>query len=57
MNTPAMIALRPGDKVLVALTEEPTDQQAADLARTLRRAFPGVDFVIVGGVAAVAVQT
>lgn len=57
MTTPAMIVLRPGDKVLVALASEPTADEAAAMARTLRKSFPRVDFVIVGGVAGIAVQT
>jgi hypothetical protein len=56
-QAPAMIVLRPGDKVLVTLVEDPTQKEADGLAATLRGSFPGVDFVVIGGVAGICVQS
>lgn len=55
--TPALIVLRPGDKVLVTLVEDPTQKDADELANTLRASFPGVAFTVIGGVAGIAVQS
>lgn len=51
----AMIVLRRGDRVLVTMVEEPGEEDAAQYLDYLTRAFPGVEFVLLGGVAAVAV--
>jgi hypothetical protein len=51
-----MIVLRPGDKVLVALVEDPSPEDAHQLAASLRKSFPRVEFVLVGGIAGLAVQ-
>lgn len=51
----AMIVLRRGDRVLVTMVEEPGEQDAAQYLDFLTRSFPGVEFVLLGGVAAVAV--
>ncbi|MGI5274857.1 hypothetical protein ACQEUU_37390 [Nonomuraea sp. CA-218870] len=56
MTQPAMIVLRPGDKVLVALTEDPDADACKAMLTELRRAFRGCDFTILTGVSAVAVQ-
>jgi hypothetical protein len=55
--TPALIVLRPGDRVLLALVEDPTPEDAKTIAATLRGSFPGVDFTVIGGIAGLCVQT
>lgn len=52
-----MVVLRPGDRVLVALAEDPSEAEAKAMANELRRAFPGVDFTVLGGVAGLAVES
>lgn len=52
---PAMVVLRPGDKVLVSLVDEPDTEVADEYASALNDAFPGVEFVILGGAAGIAV--
>ncbi len=54
---PALIVLRPGDKVLVALVDDPGEAEAKDLANSLRASFPGVSFTVAGGIAGICVQT
>ncbi|GGK61336.1 hypothetical protein Sme01_03030 [Sphaerisporangium melleum] len=54
---PVLIVLRPGDKVLVALVEDPGEAEAKDLANTLQASFPGVSFTVAGGVAGICVQS
>lgn len=55
-NQPALIVLRPGDRVLVTLADDlPEDDLKAILA-DLRRSFRGCDFTILTGVTAVAVE-
>lgn len=56
MTQPALIVLRPGDKVLVTLADEVDDDTAKTVLATLRRSFRGCDFTILAGVTAVAVQ-
>lgn len=53
-ETPTMILLRPGDRVMVVLHEDPEEEQALEYAAALQESFPGVEFVIVGGVVGVA---
>lgn len=53
---PAVICLRPGDKVLVTLVEDPDAALANEFGEALHEAFPGVEFTIMGGVASVAVM-
>lgn len=53
---PAMIVLRPGDKVLVTLAEDPGHEACRQILDQLRRAFRGCDFTLLSGVTAVAVQ-
>lgn len=53
---PAMVVLRPGDQVLVTLVEDPDEDVAQAMAHTLHQSFPGVEFVLMGGVAGIAVQ-
>lgn len=55
MTTPALVVLRPGDKVLVTLSEDPTPQDAHTVMATLRKAFPGVAFTLLSGVSALAI--
>lgn len=52
-----MVVLRPGDRVLLALIEEPAESDARDYAQALHDAFPGVEFVIAGGVSGMAVHS
>ena len=56
MNQPALIVLRPGDKVLVALADDATPHECKEILATLRRSFRGCDFTILTGVTAVAVE-
>jgi hypothetical protein len=46
MSTPAMLVLRPGDKVLVTLADEPAEETILTVTQDLRRSFPGVEFTI-----------
>jgi hypothetical protein len=55
MTAPALIVLRPGDKVLVTLSDDPDPEHTHAVMRTLRKAFPGVDFTLMAGVSAIAV--
>lgn len=56
-DQPAMIVLRPGDRVLVALSEDPEDPEIlAEIAAGLRKGFPGVDFTVISGIASLAVM-
>lgn len=54
-QSPAMIVLRRGDRVLITMAEDPTPDEAVEYMRGLHGAFPGCEFVVLGGVAAVAV--
>lgn len=54
-NAPAMLVLRPGDKVLVCLHDDPPPEEAQEWARQLHQAFRGVEFTVAGGVAGLAV--
>ena len=56
MTQPALIVLRPGDRVLVTLTEDATDDECLAILRNLRRSYRGCDFTILTGVTAVAVE-
>ncbi len=56
-QAPALIVLRPGDKVLIALVNDSSDAEAKDLANTLRTSFPGVSFTVAGGIAGICVQS
>lgn len=56
MTDPAIVVLRRGDKVLVALTEEPSQEDGLDYVKGLHEAFPGVEFVLMGGVAGLMIQ-
>ncbi|HEY9370059.1 hypothetical protein [Streptomyces sp.] len=56
MAQPALIVLRPGDKVLIALSDEPDEDTCKAILADLRRTFRGCDFTILAGVSAVAVQ-
>lgn len=55
-DQPAMICLRPGDRVLVSLADDPDPETLADIAAGLRRGFPGVDFTVISGIASLAVM-
>lgn len=56
LNMPAMVVLRPGDTVLLALHEDPPDELAQQWSHALHTSFRGVSFTIVGGVAGMAVK-
>ncbi|TYK45165.1 hypothetical protein [Actinomadura decatromicini] len=53
---PPMIVLRPGDRVLLAIADEPSDDDRKAMLAGLRDSFPGVEFVIATGIAGVLVQ-
>lgn len=55
--TPAMIVLRPGDRVLVTLADEPEPDDLKQASADLKTAFPGVEFVLMAGVSGIAVQS
>lgn len=55
-TAPAVIVLRRGDRVLIALNEDPSEDDAHQYMTGLHAAFPGVEFVVLGGVAGVAIQ-
>lgn len=54
--TPAMVVLRQGDRVLVALSEELDEPAAGEYLIALRSHFPGVLFVLVSSCIGLAVQ-
>lgn len=51
-----LLVLRPGDRVLVTLTEDLDPEETQDIAGKLRESFPGVEFTIMTGVASILVQ-
>jgi protein involved in polysaccharide export with SLBB domain len=53
---PAMIVLRPGDRVLVTLAEDPGEHACKEIVAELRRSFRGCEFTILSGVTTVAVE-
>lgn len=53
---PTMVVLRPGDRVLIAMSTDPDPDEAQSWAHELHTVFPGVEFVFLGGVAALAVM-
>lgn len=55
-TSPPMVVLRPGDRVLVTLTEDPGAEECQHVAAELRKAFPGVDVTVLAGVASICVQ-
>lgn len=55
-QAPTMILLRPGDRVMVVLTQDPGEDEALGYSESLHESFPGVEFIIVGGVTGIAVQ-
>lgn len=54
-NAPTLVVLRPGDKVLVCLHDDPSAEEAQEWARQLHMAFKGVEFTLAGGVAGLAI--
>ncbi|MDH2424750.1 hypothetical protein [Sphaerisporangium sp. TRM90804] len=54
---PALLVLRPGDKVLVTLVEDPGQADADRLATVLSESFPGVSFTVIGGISGICVQS
>ncbi|MEV8637781.1 hypothetical protein AB0395_39655 [Streptosporangium sp. NPDC051023] len=57
MTAPALIVLRPGDKVLATFAQELSDEETQAIASTLRRSFPGVTFTVMSGVTTICVQS
>lgn len=55
-TSPAVVVLRRGDKVLLALHYDPTPDEAQEQLRALTRVFPGVEFVILANCAGLLVQ-
>lgn len=55
-TSPAVVVLRRGDKVLLALHYEPTPEEAQEQLGALTKTFPGVEFVMVGNCAGLLVQ-
>jgi hypothetical protein len=53
---PPLLVLRPGDNVLLTLTEDLNSEEIQDMAGKLRESFTGVEFTIVTGVASILVQ-
>jgi predicted GTPase len=51
-----MVVLRPGDRVLVTFVDEPPQETTNEIAASLRKTFPGVDFTVLTGVASIAVS-
>lgn len=51
-----LLVLRPGDNVLLTLTEDLASEEIQDMASKLHESFPGVDFTIMTGVASILVQ-
>lgn len=56
VGSPPMVVLRPGDRVLIALTDDPPGPEVTEFTAALRRSFPMISFTVIGGVAGVAVQ-
>lgn len=54
-QAPAVVVLRTGDRVLIALTEDPPVEDVHEYLVGLAGAFPGVQFVVMGGVAGMAI--
>lgn len=57
MTIDTATVLRPGDKVLLTVSDEPDDEACVTVMSELRKAFPGVEFFLVCGVSGVVVQT
>lgn len=55
-TSPAVVVLRRGDKVLLALHYEPTPDEAQEQLSSLTKVFPGVEFVMVANCAGLLVQ-
>lgn len=56
MNATPLVMLRPGDHVLVSLTEDLDQEEVQDFVGKLRESFPGVEFTVVTGVSGILVQ-
>lgn len=55
-QNPAVIVLRKGDRVLIAMAEDPSPDDAHAYMDGLTGAFPGVEFILLGNVAGVMIQ-
>ncbi|MFD5509120.1 hypothetical protein ACFWIB_15265 [Streptomyces sp. NPDC127051] len=56
MNDPVSVAVQAGDKVLICLAEEPSEEMVDLLSSQIADHFDGVLVAVVGGVKAVVVQ-
>lgn len=56
MPQPALIVLRPGDRVLVTFADDLPENDMKAILADLRRSFRGCDFTILTGVTAVAIE-
>lgn len=56
MQQPALIVLRPGDRVLVALAGDVDEDDLKAILTDLRKSFRGCDFTILTGVTSLAVE-
>jgi hypothetical protein len=56
VNATPLVMLRPGDNVLVSLTDDLDSEEVQDFVTKLRESFPGVEFTVVTGVAGILVQ-
>lgn len=56
MNEPTAVAVQAGDKVLICLAEEPSEELVDLLSSQIADHFDGVTVAVVGGVTAVLVQ-
>lgn len=54
-QNPAVVVLRKGDRVLIAMAEDPSPDDAVEYMRGLSRSFPGVEFALLGNVAGLAI--
>ncbi|MFZ3473100.1 hypothetical protein ACODT3_10800 [Streptomyces sp. 4.24] len=56
MQEPIPVVVQAGDKVLICLTEEPTEETRTLITEQLGGYFEGVAMAILGGVKSVVVQ-
>ncbi len=56
MQEPMPVVVQAGDKVLLCLTEEPTEELRSLISEQLGGHFEGVTLMILGGVRSVVVQ-
>lgn len=54
-QAPAVVVLRKGDRVLIAMAEDPSEEEAQQYMSALAQSFPGVQFVVLGNTAGMAI--